>query len=157
MLVKSFNLKRLLISLAIPLLAGGAATLLSPDSSEIYATLNKPFMAPPGYVFPIVWTVLYILMGLAAYIVTSQKSETVRDALKIYYLSLGLNALWPVIFFTFGLYWAAAAELFLLWLSCLLVFWCCFNIDRTAAWLFLPTVLWVSFAAYLNVSFAMLN
>ncbi|MGN1080778.1 MAG: TspO/MBR family protein [Acutalibacteraceae bacterium] len=157
MIVKSLNLKRLVINLAVPLLAGAAAGLLSPDTAQIYKTLEKPLLSPPGILFPAVWTVLYILMGISAYMITEQKGQKIKDIMKLYYIQLFLNFLWPVIFFTFGLYWAAAGELVILWAVCILVFWNFFLTDRTAAWLFLPTIIWVSFAGYLNVSTALLN
>ena len=102
------DLKKLLIALAIPLAVGGLATLLSGGVSD-YQVLNQPPLSPPGWLFPIVWTALYLLMGYSSYrVYTSGKDpEAVRKALWLYAAQLFLNFLWPLVFF--GAQWYLTA------------------------------------------------
>jgi tryptophan-rich sensory protein len=128
-------------------------------SMQDFAALNKPPLSPPGWLFPIVWTVLYILMGIASYLVLETKSPTAdkRSALKLYFLQLGFNFLWSIIFFTLGAY-----ELAFLWLAILFVliiattlrFWC---ISSAAGLLMIPYAVWVAFAGYLNLAISGIN
>lgn len=152
------NTKKLLILLAIPLAVGGLASLLSGGSGN-YKELNQPPLAPPGWVFPIVWTVLYLLMGYASYrILTSNKDETlIRQALTAYGIQLLLNFLWPILFF--GLQWRLAAFFLLiaLWIAIFITMRKFLRLDEKAGDLLLPYLLWVCFAGYLNLGVFLLN
>lgn len=152
------NIKKLLIFLAIPLAAGGLSALLSSGMSD-YQALNQPPLAPPGWLFPIVWTILYLLMGYASYrVVTSGKHpETIRKALTLYGIQLFLNFLWSPVFF--GLEWRLVAFFILLalWAAILLTMRAFSKIDERAGDLLLPYLLWVTFAGYLNLSVYLLN
>ena len=99
------NIKKLLIALALPLAVGGLSALLSGGMGE-YMQFNRPPLSPPGWVFPVVWTILYLLMGYASYrIYTSGKDEVaVRKALTVYLAQLFLNFLWSILFFGFDWY-----------------------------------------------------
>ena len=107
--MKSSRLKPL-IFLAIPLAVGGLAALFSAGSTDKFSALNQPPLSPPGWLFPIVWGILYILMGTASYIVYSSDAPEIskQKALGLYLVQLGFNFLWPILFFTFGLCTAAA-------------------------------------------------
>lgn len=150
--------KKLLICLAIPLAVGGLAALLSGGMSD-YRQLNQPPLAPPGWLFPIVWTVLYLLMGYASYrVLVSGKDETaVRRALIVYGAQLFLNFLWPIFFF--GFQWRLAAFFLLigLWILIFLTMRLFSAIDETAGDLLIPYLLWVTFAGYLNLGVYLLN
>ena len=152
------NIKRLLINLAIPLAVGGLATLLSGGMSD-YRQLNQPPLAPPGWLFPIVWTILYLLMGYAAYRVQVSGKDPVfiRRAMIFYGLQLFLNFLWPIVFF--GLVWRLAAFFLLLalWALIYITMRLFSAIDETAGDLLIPYILWVTFAAYLNLGVYFLN
>ena len=152
------NIKRLLINLAIPLAVGGLAALLSGGMSD-YRQLNQPPLAPPGWLFPIVWSILYLLMGYAAYRVqTSGKAPAyIRRAMIFYGLQLFLNFLWPIVFF--GFEWRLAAFFLLLGLWALIyVTMRLFSaIDERAGDLLIPYILWVTFAGYLNLGVYLLN
>ena len=150
--------KPLLISLAIPLAAGGAGALLSGGMQE-YPGLQRPPLSPPGWVFPIVWSVLYLLMGYSSYrTYASEASRADRwKALTFYGIQLFLNFLWPVVFFGLGWYWAAFIVLLALWILIYLTMHMFGLIDDTAENLLIPYLLWVTFAGYLNLGVALLN
>lgn len=150
--------KQLLITLAIPLAVGGLATLLSGGMGD-YRQLNQPPLSPPGWVFPIVWTILYLLMGYSSYrVYTAGKSPALTErALKLYAAQLFLNFLWPIVFFGFSWYLGAFFVLLGLWVLILLTMRAFTAIDETAGDLLIPYILWVTFAGYLNVGVAILN
>lgn len=150
--------KKLLIALAIPLAVGGLSALVSGGMSD-YAQLNQPPLSPPGWVFPVVWTALYLLMGYASYrIYTSDApQEQKKRALLLYGAQLVLNFLWSPIFF--GLQWRLLAFVVLigLWVLIAMTLRAFSQIDETAGDLLLPYILWVTFAAYLNLGAYLLN
>lgn len=150
--------KKLIVCLLIPLGVGGLSTLLSGGMSD-YAMLNQPPLSPPGWVFPVVWTLLYLLMGYASYrVLTSGKDPVeIRNALKLYIAQLILNFLWPIVFF--GLEWRLVAFFVLvaLWVFIYLTIRAFSQIDERAGDLLLPYILWVTFAGYLNLGAYFLN
>lgn len=154
----NINWKKLFIHLAIPLGVGGLAALLS-GGMDSYGNLNQPPLSPPGWVFPIVWTILYLLMGYASYrVYTSQaESPAIRQALRFYGIQLLLNFLWPIVFFGFGWYWAAFLLLLALWGLVYITMYLFGQVDDTAESLLIPYLLWVTFAGYLNLGTALLN
>lgn len=150
--------KKLLIQLAIPLAVGGLAALLSGGMGD-YQSLNKPLLSPPGWVFPIVWSILYLLMGYSAYRiqVSGVENTKIKQAFLFYGLQLFFNFLWPIIFF--GLQWRLTAFFILitLWVLIYITMRLFTAIDETAGDLLLPYLLWVTFAGYLNISTFLLN
>lgn len=160
--------KPLLLCLAIPLAVGALAGLLTRDSTGAYAALRQPPLSPPGWVFPVVWTILYLLMGLASYLLLprgadggalplSEADGACRNALFLYAVQLALNFLWPLLYFAAGLLLAALVDLLLLWVLVLLLLLASLRCNRTAALLLLPYLLWLTFAAYLNFGTLLLN
>ena len=150
--------KPLLICLAIALAAGGLGALLS-GGMDTYPSLNQPPLSPPGWVFPIVWSILYLLMGYASYRVYMSEAQRAdkRKALTFYGIQLALNFLWPRIFFGLQWYWAAFVWLLILWVCIYLTMYQFGQIDDTAENLLIPYLLWVTFAGYLNLGVALLN
>lgn len=149
--------KTIILQVVLALLAGGLASLLGGDTASLYQRLNAPPLAPPGWVFPVVWTVLYILMGVAAGLVARSEDVDRDRALFFYYLQLGINVLWPLIFFRFEWITVAAVWLLLLVVA-VLATWRQFRmVNRVAGWLLVPYLAWCLFALYLNVGFAVLN
>ena len=151
--------KTLWICLAIPLVVGGASALLSMGGMQAFEMLIKPPLSPPAWLFPVVWTILYALMGLASYLIFTAKAPKmqIENALKVYALQLFFNFCWSIFFFNFKLYWFAFVWLLVLWV---LIVWCIvlFNrISKPAAYLLVPYLFWVTFAAYLNAAIAVLN
>ena len=97
------QLKPLVVSLLISLGVGGIASILTSGSYSIYENLSKPPLSPPGLIFPIVWIILYILMGISAYLIYISNSDEKNLALKFYAVSLVVNFFWPIFFFKYGL------------------------------------------------------
>ena len=154
----NINWKKLLLFLAIPLVAGGLATLLS-GGMDSYQVMNQPPLSPPGWIFPVVWTVLYLLMGYASYRIAESDApkEDRRKALTFYGIQLFLNFLWPIVFFGLQWYFAAFGLLLALWVFIYLTMHFFEQIDETAENLLIPYLLWVTFAGYLNLGVALLN
>lgn len=154
----NINWKKLLLFLAIPLVAGGLATLLS-GGMDSYQVMNQPPLSPPGWIFPVVWTVLYLLMGYASYRIAESDApkEDRRKALVFYGIQLFLNFLWPIVFFGLQWYFAAFGLLLVLWVFIYLTMHFFEQIDEPAENLLIPYLLWVTFAGYLNLGVALLN
>ena len=150
--------KPLLLCLATPLAAGGLGAALGGGMGS-YTGLNQPPLSPPGWVFPIVWSVLYLLMGYASYrIYTADANrEDKRKALVFYGIQLFLNFLWPAIFFGLQWYWAAFVLLLGLWIMVYLTMHLFGLIDDPAENLLIPYLLWLTFAGYLNLGVALMN
>lgn len=148
--------KNLITCLAIPLAVGSLASLLTQHSMETFESLNKPALAPPGWLFPVVWTILYILMGIASYLVLTS-GKPYDTALTVYGIQLAFNFFWSIIFFNLELYLFAFIWLVLLWLLILKTTILFYQISKPAGYLMLPYLLWVTFAGYLNLSIYLLN
>ena len=157
--MNKINLRSLAICILIPLAIGGLSALFTVGSMKDFAALRQPPLSPPGWLFPVVWTVLFTLMGVASYIIleTPTADEAKKRAFKAYFLQLGFNFMWSIIFFSFGQYEIAFAWLLVL-LALIVIttlrFW---RINKTAAILMLPYIAWVAFAGYLNLAIAYLN
>ncbi|MGN0982894.1 MAG: TspO/MBR family protein [Candidatus Limivicinus sp.] len=151
--------KKLLPALALPLVLGAFSAWLNRGAMAGYAALSKPPLSPPAWLFPVIWTLLYLLMGLAAYLVAVSPASCSRRqrALNLYLIQLGFNFFWSSLFFGLGAWFAAFLWLLLLLglsLPCCLLFW---HIDRRAGALLLPYLLWLLFAAYLNLALWLIN
>ena len=153
----TIKLKPLVISLLISLGVGGLAGLISSNSTELYGELNLPALSPPSVVFPIVWTILYILMGISAYLIYSSNSQNKDRALRIYGVQLLLNFIWPIVFFNMQMYLLAFIILVVLWITVLVMIMSFYRISPLAAYLQIPYLLWLTFAGYLNLSIYLLN
>ncbi|MBR4016900.1 MAG: tryptophan-rich sensory protein [Oscillospiraceae bacterium] len=153
------QLKKRLICWGIPLAVGGLAALLSGGGMGFYRQINQPPLSPPGWIFPIVWTILYLLMGEASYRVLTSGAEPqeIKKALTAYGVQLFLNFLWPLFFFGGQMYLTALIILILLWVAIVITMRRFSRIDETAGDLIIPYVLWVTFAGYLNFGVFLLN
>lgn len=151
--------KTLALSIALPLLVGAVAGLLTRNAMMDFEVLNKPPLSPPGWLFPVVWTILYILMGISAYLikVSDASPEEKSNALMIYNYQLIVNFLWSIFFFNFGWYLFSFFWILLLWVLIILMIRSFDKISQTAAYLNIPYLLWVTFAAYLNFGIWWLN
>ena len=152
------NWKKLLLCLALPLAVGGLAALLS-GGMDLYKELDRPPLSPPGWVFPVVWSALYLLMGYASYRVLESGAEPakIRKAWIFYGLQLAANFLWPLLFFGGQMYLAALILLTLLWVLILLTIRAFSEAEEAAGDLLIPYILWVTFAWYLNLGIFLLN
>ena len=149
--------ERLLVYLAIPLGVGALAGILTKDSMMQFSLLNRPPLSPPGWLFPVVWTVLFLLMGYASYLVSRSDSVQKRPALILYAIQLIVNFFWSIFFFNFEWYLFSFFWLVLLWVLILLTIRTFRCISPTAAILLIPYLLWVTFAGYLNLAIWLLN
>ena len=144
----------LIFCIAVPLLVGALSGFLTQNSMADFAMLQKPPLAPPGIIFPVVWTILYILMGAASYLVLTSDAiqKDIDHAITVYGLQLILNFFWSIIFFNLEWYLAAFFWLVLLWFAVLYTLLLFRKISPPAALLLVPYLLWITFAGYLNLS-----
>lgn len=150
--------RKLLKCIAIPLLVGGLSALISGGGMQTFEMVEKPSLSPPAWLFPVVWTVLYTLMGIASYLVwISGKTYRSKTALVFYGIQLAFNFLWSIIFFALGAYWFAFIWLVLLWIFIFVTTILFYRISKPAGYLMIPYLVWVAFAGYLNFAIAVLN
>jgi len=149
------NLKVYIKSILVPVIIGGIVGLIISGSMD-YNSLEKPFLSPPSIVFPIVWTILYILMG-ASYGILKSKNLVDDEISAIYYLQLFVNALWPIAFFV--LKWRFFAFLWIIFLIVLVIYMVIkfYQKNKLAGLLQMPYLIWTLFAAYLNLFVYLLN
>jgi len=149
---------RLLVSVLICELAGILGGLFTASSVNTwYTQLNQPSFNPPSWVFGPVWTILYLLMGISLYIVWDKGFTKNRLAIFVFALQLFLNFLWSLLFFGLRNPLYAFIEIAFLWVAIVLSIVLFYRISRTAAYLLIPYILWVTFAAVLNISYVLLN
>lgn len=148
------------ISITIALAVGSLSAFLTRNNMDIYNNINKPALSPPAILFPIVWTILYILMGISGARIWLQKKNwpyETMDALLTYTLQLILNFFWAIIFFNMQTFLFSFIWLVVLWAAILKMIFKFSVLDKTAACLNIPYVLWVTFAGYLNFMIYVLN
>lgn len=158
---KAISLKkiiRLLVSIAIPLLIGFLGQYFS-GGTDLYNSVIKPPFSPPPILFPIVWTILYILMGIASFLIYEKGlvKDYVVNALKFYGAQLLVNFAWPIVFFRFGMFFAAFWVLLFLWILVGITTAKFYRIRHVSGILMLPYWLWCTFALYLNFGIWFLN
>ncbi len=152
---------KLFISILIPLLVGGISGYFTSSGVEgWFATANKPWFNPPNWIFAPVWTALYVMMGIALYLVW--RTETISSSIKqpaviLFVIQLTLNFFWSLIFFKLQQPGWAFAEIIIMWLAILCTILWFGKISSTAAWLLVPYICWVSFASVLNYAIWKLN
>lgn len=153
------NWKIYLFWIALTEIVGGISALLTRKGMKLYqATVVTPPLSPPMILFPIVWVILYALMGIAVARTQLQKENVYREkCLLIYVFQLGLNFCWSIIFFNLQAFGFAFLWLMILWGMIIWLLLTFRKVDRTAGWLILPYLLWVTFAAYLNAGVYLLN
>ena len=151
------KIKTYVISIAAALAVGGLSALLTGDSMEKYKALNQPPLAPPGWVFPIVWTILFVLMGVGAAMVFLSDSSSKKKPIAIYGLQLLVNFFWTILFFLlearlFAFFWLLLLLGFAIWMAVSFA-----RVNKTAGLLQIPYILWLLFAGYLNLAVYLLN
>lgn len=150
--------KALIFIVAVTLGMGALSGFVTSNSQMQYEAMYQPALAPPAWLFPVVWTILYVLMAVAAWLVWKADhpmTAAQQSALEIYALQLLVNITWPVFFFGMEAYWQAFLWLCLLWVLIVIMIIRFARIDRRTVWLLLPYLLWVTFAGYLNLSIAL--
>lgn len=148
-----------IICIAIPLAVGAISGYLTRGGMEIFKILDKPPLSPPGWLFPVVWGILYVLMGIASYLVVTSDADQkeISKALNLYGAQLAVNFFWPIFFFGFTLYLFSFLWLILLWILIVFTILFFYKISKTAAYLMIPYLVWVTFAGYLNAGIWLLN
>lgn len=150
-------MKKIIISILISLGVGGLAALITSGDMDIYSYLVKPALAPPKIVFPIVWTILYILMGISSYLVYKSDNPNKDNALLIYGIQLFLNFCWSIIFFSLNYRLLAFIWIIGLLITIIVMIIKFYKINKTSAYLQIPYLLWTIFATYLTYMIYILN
>ena len=145
------NIRKLLISIIIPIFLGSVVGFLTSGSNN-YNDMIQPSFAPPGILFPIVWTILYILMGISSYIVSEKNGN-----LDIYVVQLIVNLRWSFLFFTFKWYLLSFLWILLLIVLVVIMIKDFYKIPKISSYLHIPYLLWIIFASILNFSIYVLN
>ena len=158
--MKQLSFPKLFAAIALCEFAGAVGAIFTAPSIPIwYATLEKPLLSPPNWIFAPVWMVLYALMGIALWLVMEKDApaRAKKAAQRLFVFQLALNISWSLIFFGLHAVSAAFIELLSLWLAVLAVILAFHRISKSAAWWLTPYILWVSFALYLNLSIWLIN
>lgn len=153
------NWKLLVICIAIPLAVGGVAAFLTSGGMDVFESVNKPPLSPPAWLFPVVWTILYTLMGISSYLILTSGAgrEEVYNALSVYAYQLAVNFLWPTFFFNFQWFFFSFLWLILLIFLVVSMIREFYKLSETAAYLNIPYLIWLLFAGYLNFAIWWLN
>lgn len=164
MIISIKEVRNFIISILIPLIIGYLSNFLSNllsglSTSTYYSQLIKPSFAPPGILFPIVWTILYVLMGISAYKILKKGHELskVKDAMFYYWLQLALNFLWSILFFGLDLRFTALIDLVLLIIVVSIMMYKFYKIDKKAMYLNIPYLIWLFYALFLNYFIWIIN
>ena len=162
--IKNVELKKIfkiIIAIIIPLVVGGISAFLTREGTAMFKTINKPPLSPPAWLFPVAWTILYILMGYASYLIYKDNSisniKIKNISIKLYIAQLIFNFFWSIIFFNMKQYFFAFVWLIVLWILILLLIINSNKINKSIKYLLIPYLLWVTFAGYLNIGIAILN
>ena len=158
-MVFKFNLKRFLISIAIPLLVGGLSAIITRGDMDLYSQIKNPPLSPPGWLFPVAWSILYTLMGISLYLVWNSNARYIakRNAYIFFGVQLFLNFIWSPIFFVGRQFLLAFIVLILMWLFTFGMIVSFYRISKLAGLLQIPYILWLTFAGYLNFAIYLLN
>ncbi len=149
-----------IIFIALPLTVGVLSALITRESMDIYASLVTPPLAPPSWLFPVVWTILYTLMGVSSamvYLRRDKNPEAASQGLSFYFISLAVNFAWSIIFFNMRAFLFAFIWLLLLLYLIIRTILSYIKVSPLAAYLQIPYLLWVAFAGYLNFAIFLLN
>lgn len=157
-MMKKINWIQLIVIILITQLAGLLSNVFSGNIREIYTSFIKPPLSPPQWLFGVVWPVLYLLMGIAVYLIyqTPQTPER-KKAITLYWIQLLVNFIWPIVFFRFEWYWVSVAVIILLDVLVLITTVWFYKIKKEAGYLMIPYLVWILFATYLNIGIAVLN
>ena len=158
-MVHNIDFKKLSICCGISLGVGALSSLISMFGRENFENAVKPPLNPPQWLFPIVWTILFVLMGVSSYLIyiSNSEDEEKNKALTVYAVQLLVNFFWPIIFFNLSAYLFASIWILLL-LGLIIAMIISFHkINKTAAFLQLPYLIWVMFATYLTIAITILN
>lgn len=164
MIISIKEIRNFIISILIPLIIGYLSNIISTflsglSTSTYYSQLIKPSFAPPSFIFPIVWTILYILMGISSYKILKKGYDLtkVKDAMFYYWLQLALNFVWSILFFGLDLRFTALVAMILLIIVVLIMMYKFAKIDKKAMYLNILYLIWLFYALFLNYFIWMIN
>ena len=150
------NWKKLIIITLVTFLVGGFFSFFTMNNMDTFKELSKPIDVP-AVVFPIVWSILYLLMSISYYIVSNSSSKYKDEAKTAYVVQLIINSLWSLIFFGFEAYLLAFIWIIILLISVIVMIAYFYKVNKTAAYLQIPYILWIIFAGYLTLGIYLLN
>lgn len=155
--MKRINIKKLLADIIITFIIGNIFSVFATGSMKKFVNIKKPVLSPPGIIFPIVWSILFILMGISLYIIKNSNDLDKNKAVFVYFTQLIINSLWTLFFFIldfklFSFIWIILLILLVIYMLILFR-----SIDKKAFYLNIPYLLWLIFASYLNLSIYLLN
>ena len=157
MIISIKEIRNFIISVLIPLAVGYASSFISSfiagiDTETYYSQLIKPGFAPPSFIFPIIWTIIYILMGISAYKIMKKgyNIPKVNDAMFYYWLQLALNFIWSILFFGFDLRFTALVDLIIMIIVVLIMMKKFMKVDKKASYLNIAYLIWILYALFLN-------
>lgn len=164
MIISVKEIRNFLICILIPLVVGYSSSFISNtlsgiNNSQYYSQLIKPGFAPPSFIFPIVWTILYVLMGISCYLILKKGHDLskIKDAMFYYWLQLALNFIWSILFFGLDLRFTALVCLIILILITIIMIFKFYKIDKRAAYINLPYLVWLLYALLLNYFIWIIN
>lgn len=153
-----------ILCILAPLVVGGVSALLTMNAMTAFGEMEQPPLAPPAWLFPVAWTILYILMGLASYLIfmgglngAKRDKKIATAALVVYGVQLAFNFVWSLLFFNLEWYWFAFGWLIAMWVMIIVLMVLAGKVSKGAVWCLVPYILWCTFAAYLNIGIAILN
>ncbi len=157
--MKKHSIVDLLIYIVSAEAVGALSALFSGGFGDFFTKYEKPPLLPPSWLFPVVWTILYALMGISAYLISSSGEDDCSKsrALKLYWIQLAVNFSWSIVFFRFEALWAAVAVILLLLALIIAMILSFKKIRPSAAYINIPYLLWVTFASYLTIAIAIIN
>lgn len=156
---KKQNLFSILFYIFTAEAVGGLSALITGSFSDFFLTYKEPPLLPPGWLFPVVWTVLYALMGYSAHLVSVSEADNgeKKRALTVYWLQLAFNFSWSIVFFKFEMLWGGFAVIVILLVLICLMSVLFGKMNSKAGLLNIPYIIWVAFATYLNLATALIN
>ncbi len=155
--MKKHNISDILLYVISAELIGALSALLSGGFSDFFAVYKEPPLLPPPWLFPVVWTILYAVMGFSAYLIHRSEAEGKGRSLAIYWLQLAVNFSWSIVFFRFEALWGAFGVIILLLILIIAMIVSFYRIRPVAALINIPYLIWVAFATYLNLATALIN
>lgn len=146
-----------IICIALPMIVGFISSSITGDVSYKYNMFNQPPLSPPGWLFGIMWPILYILMGISSFLILNSDIRNKKKYIGIYLIQLAVNFIWMPVFFAADMFWFAA--IIILVLDILVITMCIWfkMVNNLASYLLIPYIVWILFATYLNIGFAVLN
>ena len=156
--MKKINWFQLLVIVITTEFIGLLSSIISGNIGQDYNSFIKPALSPPGWFFAIIWPILYLLMGIAVYIIYQEpQTNESKKAIILYWIQLFVNFLWPIVFFRLEWYWISVVIILILDALVFIITVWFYNIKKTAGLLMIPYLVWILFATYLNIGIAILN